>query len=390
MVKLNPKSKRDMENLVRKFGFEPDLITIGDYWDSELSYDENRNIIETFLKNFGKDTLRVSEEKYQKDEVEALERQQKEDEMVKIKFELKKRAEQELKDLKNSSDINIYYNEMFSNIDLLLKSPDFNLLIVSGESASGKTWQIKKYLDGNGVKFVCFNGHITPFQCYQLLYHHNDKLLVFDDSNPILENVSSVSLLLQACETIKKRKVMWNSSRNITGVPDEFPFDGKVIVITNKNLDELDEALLTRGIKTSVNFDNFTMLKIINAIETDLSKEEKDRIMNILKNNLYNTRINLRVWKLLETLFRILKGRNNLGEFEKLGNFLIEVESNENLKIVYELLKDTRDLKKAINSFREETGLTRQSFYYYKKKVEEVFFTLKDCELSGLSNGKKT
>ena len=48
------------------------------------------------------------------------------------------------------------------------------------------------------------------------------------------------------------------------------------------------------------------------------------------------------------------------------------MESNKNLRICYELLKNTADVKKLVQKFVEETGCSRKTFYNYKQKIEKL------------------
>mgnify|MGYP001052742818 CR=1 FL=1 len=292
----------------------------------------------------------------------------KEEYFTKFENELKKRIEQDMEELKKPSPADVYYREMYEVLNLFLSSPTFNLLIISGRAGIGKSYKIIEWCGRNNIQAFKYNGHITPFQLFHILYAHSSSLIVFDDSNPILDNVSSISLLLQACETMKTRVVSWNTSKPVD-IPERYSFDGKVIILTNRIFDELDEALQSRAIKFSLEFDNYKTLEIINSL---CQLPEKKLIIDLLKENISKIELNLRLYKLLENLLLFLKSRNKLQNFQKFGGIIIEMESNKNLKICYELLKNTADMKKLVQKFVEETGCSRKTFYRYREKIETL------------------
>jgi hypothetical protein len=293
----------------------------------------------------------------------------KEEYFAKFESELKKRIEQDIEELKKPNPTDAYYKEMYEVLDLFLNSPTFNLLIISGRAGIGKSYKIMEWCGRNNIQAFKYNGHITNFRLFHILYDHSNSLIIFDDSNPILEDVNAISLLLQACETMKTRTVSWNTSHSID-IPQQFAFDGKIVILTNKSFSELDDALQSRAIKFSLDFNNFEILEIINSL---CQLPEKNMIINLLKENINKIELNLRLYKLLENLLLYLKDRKKLDKFKKFGEIIIEMETNPNFKIAYEILKTTRSIKNSIKLFTEKTGLRRTAFYYYKKKIENLY-----------------
>lgn len=293
---------------------------------------------------------------------------QKEEFFSHIEGETKRRIEEEMEKLKEGTQIDVYYQELYDVLQTFKENSHFNVLILSGRPAQGKSHQIETWVARNNLNFAKFNGHITPFQLYHILYYHSqsNEWLVFDDSNPILENVSSVSLLLQAGETKETRVVMWNTSKP-SDAPQNFTYDGKIIIISNKNFEDIDEALQSRAMKYELNFDNEKMLLMIKCI----CKE--DRILNLLKENVFRVELNLRVFKLIETVFYVLKNRNQLEKFELLGQLMIDMEINPNLRRAYDILKETGKIRSAVSRFMEETGCSRRSFYNYRQRIEILY-----------------
>lgn len=335
-------SKR-VKTLLKQANMEEDLI------DSSLSEEEILNK----LKEMG-----ISEKSPTT----------KEEYFAKFENELKKKIETDIEKMKKPSSSDVYYQDLYEILDVFINSPTFNLLIISGRAGIGKSFKIIEWCSRKNLQAFKYNGHITPFQLFHIFYSHSNSLVIFDDSNPILDNVSSVSLLLQACETMNTRVVSWNTSKPVD-IPERYSFDGKVIILTNRDFAEIDEALQSRAIKFCLEFDNFKTLEIINSL---CQLPEKDLIIKLLKDNISKIEVNLRLYKLLENFLLFLKGNNRLNDFQKLGSIVIEMESNKNLRICYELLKNTADVKKLVQKFVEETGCSRKTFYNYRDKIEKL------------------
>jgi RNase adaptor protein for sRNA GlmZ degradation len=346
MIKARRKLSKRVRQLLKQNNIEEDLI------DSSLSEEEILNQ----LKEMGitEKELTTREEYFNM-----------------LENELREKLDQELEELKTTqTDIDVYYEKLRNCIEVMLNSNDFNLLIVSGNGGMGKTVQIKKFLCQMNADFSYLCGHTTPYQLYRILYENSDKVIVFDDCNPILENTTSISLLLQACDTRKLRVVMWNTSKK-TDISKRFEFNGKIIIITNKSFEQIYEPLLSRSIKCEVNFDNYTMLKII--AEISKGKPYSEKIIGILRENIGNVIINLRLYKLLVVAYMVYEKEKRLNDFDKIAEFIIKLEANEHLKLCYELLKNTSDIKKALKTFIEETGCHKSTFYRYKKIIEQVW-----------------
>jgi hypothetical protein len=293
----------------------------------------------------------------------------KEEYFSQLENELKRRMERDMEEFKKPNPADSYYKKLYEVLDLFLNSPTFNLLIVSGRAGIGKSYKIIEWCGRNNIRAFKYNGHITNFKLFQILYAHSNGLIIFDDSNPILEDTNAVSLLLQACETMRTRVVSWNTSRPMDA-PKQFPFDGKIVILTNKTFSEINEALQSRAIKFSLDFNNFEMLEIIGSL---CRLPEKNLIIDLLKENMNKMELNLRLYKLLENLLLYLKSRGKLEKFREFGKSIIEMEINPNFRIAYEILKSTKSIRNSIRLFAEKTGLKRTAFYYYKNKIEKLY-----------------
>jgi hypothetical protein len=118
-------------------------------------------------------------------------------------------------------------------------------LVISGSPGIGKSYnvleELSKLKKSHGLNVIVSKGHLTPYKLYGMLVANAgpESILVFDDCDAVLDNTQALNLLKAATEFAKKRYVSWNSSMNAdTGVDDQVEFKGKVIVLTNKRLND--------------------------------------------------------------------------------------------------------------------------------------------------------
>lgn len=206
-----------------------------------------------------------------------------------------------------------------------VKSGKSKTLIVSGDAGIGKTFTVTQRLAGSNSE--AFKGGITSAAAlYKMLFLNNQKgkILIFDDLDSLLENDACVNILKGALDSSDKPEVSYTSNNTIhptyykalTGeydiedpkviyslnllkidienmeekrlnnmrmrvadpysmaaiLPNKFYFIGRVIFITNKYLDQLPGAIISRGgAKVEV---NLTLEEIVKRIENLLDKIE--------------------------------------------------------------------------------------------------------------------
>jgi len=125
-------------------------------------------------------------------------------------------------------------------------------LIVVGEGGLGKSYSVSKTIEANDLydsEYVFFKGYSTARGLYNTLYDNNGKLIVFDDCDSVLDDKVAVNILKSALDSYDKRTISWMSK---VGKNDEYPqhfdFTGRIIFISNKSKEKIDEAILTRSL----------------------------------------------------------------------------------------------------------------------------------------------
>jgi len=192
------------------------------------------------------------------------------------------------------------------NLVKLTISGSANALFVSGKGGVGKTHTTEKILadmglrDGNG--YFKNTGSASAAGLYSLLFRYKNDILFFDDSDDALGDQEARNLLKAATDTKKIRKLVWNKmGKNVVDpesdmtdeeildagqIPRYFEFTGKIIFISNLNLDKLDPdgALRTRAFiinidPTETEIYDF-MEKIVGTmkLEGGLTLDQKSRV----------------------------------------------------------------------------------------------------------------
>ena len=125
-------------------------------------------------------------------------------------------------------------------------------LLVVGEGGLGKTHSVTQAIEAGGLEpfeYVFFKGYSTARGLYNALYDNNGKLIVFDDCDSVLEDKAAVNILKSALDSYEKRTISWMAKMNKSDeYPQQFDFTGRVIFVSNKSKDKIDEAVLTRSL----------------------------------------------------------------------------------------------------------------------------------------------
>ncbi len=119
-------------------------------------------------------------------------------------------------------------------------------LIVNGDAGMGKTEFtndiIKEY--SKRTKTVCgkISGTLSAVDLFQRLHKFRKKgqVLIIDDTDRILETTESLEVLKSALDTKEDKTTDWGKaySQHLARhkCPTEFKYEGRLIIITNKNL----------------------------------------------------------------------------------------------------------------------------------------------------------
>ena len=192
-----------------------------------------------------------------------------------------------------------------------------NSLIIGGTPGTGKTYIVRRTLFLNGLRnekdFVYLKGSGLDLEAiYEWMYKYRNKLLVFDDFDKLIENPEVIDLLKAATDSYPKRvlslarstKVTVGQQTTLNLAPEKFVFTGRVIIITNKLMSEIDPAIISRTGYVEISFSTEEMLKIIQKImkyvypdvPISVKQEVLDHMM-LVRQKYRNADISIRTFK---------------------------------------------------------------------------------------------
>lgn len=170
-----------------------------------------------------------------------------------------------------------------------------NALFVAGRGGVGKTYTVEKILEELGMRdgqgYFKNTGSASAAGLYSLLFRFKNDIVFFDDSDDALGDTEARNLLKAATDTKKIRKLVWNKmGKNIADpeemtdaeildagmIPRYFEFTGKIIFISNLNLDRLDpdKALRTRAFIIDIDPTDAEIYDFMDKIVGDIVLED--------------------------------------------------------------------------------------------------------------------
>jgi hypothetical protein len=176
-------------------------------------------------------------------------------------------------------------------------------LVVTGGPGNGKSHTIIKTIQDNGLtesdNYVVFKGYSTARGLYNTLYDHNGKLIVFDDCDSVLEDKTSLNILKSALDSYDKRTISWMAKLGKSDeYPNQFDFTGRIIFISNKDKEDMDDAILSRSLSVDLSMTGDEKIQrmshVLRDILPDLVIKVKQDALDFLKEKKELDRVNLR------------------------------------------------------------------------------------------------
>lgn len=207
-------------------------------------------------------------------------------------------------------------NERFNLLNDLAKMVVYDVtpsLIIVGEGGLGKTHEIKEVIDVTalqGCEYIFIKGYSTARGLYNTLYDNNDKLIVFDDCDSVLEDKVAVNILKSALDSYDNRTISWMAKMNKNDkYPQQFDFTGRIIFISNKSKDSIDGAILSRSLTVDLTMTPAEKIERMTTILPNILPQYDDEVkveaLNFLNENKDGNNINMR------TLIMVIKMANS-------------------------------------------------------------------------------
>lgn len=194
-----------------------------------------------------------------------------------------------------------------------------NSLFIYGLPGIGKTDIVTNTLKKISPKYKYYNGGIKgAYDLARILYfNRNNKVIVFDDFDTILENKECKRLLKAALQDHPVRQISWvdharNSKRD--GIPEQFEFTSTVIFISNKTI--IDRAIKDRSVPVCIDGTPEEILEWVrHNFSTFLPKQPmkfKMEVYHFVKENIGKFKtMSFRKFKLIMLDYLAFSGRQN-------------------------------------------------------------------------------
>lgn len=183
-------------------------------------------------------------------------------------------------------------------------------LVVCGQGGLGKTHSVTKTIEENNLEpaeYVFFKGYSTARGLYNTLFDNNGKLIIFDDCDSVLDDKVAVNILKSALDSYEKRTISWMTKMNKSDeYPQQFDFTGRIIFISNKSKEKIDEAILTRSLTVDLTMTPDDKISRMEAIlenimpdyDIDLKKDALDFLTSVKDEVSLNIRMLIMVTKM--------------------------------------------------------------------------------------------
>jgi hypothetical protein len=176
-------------------------------------------------------------------------------------------------------------------------------LIVTGEGGLGKTHSVTQTIKANDVEEDCYiflKGYSTARGLYNTLYDNNGKLIIFDDCDSVLEDKVAINILKSALDSYERRTISWMAKMNKSDeYPQQFDFTGRIIFISNKSKEKIDEAIRTRSLTVDLTMTPDDKIErmgsILGSILPEYSIEVKKQALEFLETVKDDVSLNMRM-----------------------------------------------------------------------------------------------
>lgn len=110
----------------------------------------------------------------------------------------------------------------------------YDLLILEGKAGIGKSRFVQDFLTENSMYHYTIGGKITAIHLYEMLYMHQDALIILDDIPTNSSMTDFWNLLLQLCESTLVKTLGWKTKGKLSeGIPSSFDTTSRAVLLCN-------------------------------------------------------------------------------------------------------------------------------------------------------------
>lgn len=156
-----------------------------------------------------------------------------------------------------------------------------NGLVITGDPGIGKTYTILQIIKDLGLTeetdyFYVQGAKITLTKFYELMYNNSDKIIIFDDSDSVLQNADGINMLKAALDSNERRTITYESPViDKMNLPTSFKFTGKCIFISNLPLASIDSAVRSRSLVMDLHMTREEKIERIKSLTQKVLPEKK-------------------------------------------------------------------------------------------------------------------
>ena len=213
--------------------------------------------------------------------------------------------------------------------------------IITGKGGLGKTYTVVNSLEQAGFynvsgqeafaeaseenTFRIVKGYSSPKGLYRSLHENQNNIVVFDDTDAVLDHDISLNILKAALDSYDERIISWNADLK-DDLPRQFEFKGRIIFISNRSHHTIDQAIRSRSMMVDLTMTTEEMIDRMDYIARqdsfmpDYSIETKELAIEFLRDNLDDIAdISLR------TLISVIKICSSGRDWEKFAKYIVSV-----------------------------------------------------------------
>lgn len=189
--------------------------------------------------------------------------------------------------MKNTFNVNQRF-DFTEKLAIMVAKGSTPSLVVTGEGGLGKTHSVLQAVNSvlEEEDYIVQKGYSTPKGLYNFLYDNNGKLIIFDDCDSVLEKPISLNILKGALDSYDKRIISWESAARGDEYPNKFEFTGKVIFISNKKRDSIDQAVCSRSFVVDLSMSPVEKIErmgtVLNKICPEIPYNKKKDALDLL------------------------------------------------------------------------------------------------------------
>jgi hypothetical protein len=265
-------------------------------------------------------------------------------------------------------------------IQTLVQSETFHALVVESPPGWSKSTTIDAALKRLSTPFKAMGSYTTALHFYNTLAEHSRSIIVLDDCAGLFGDPKTMAILKGATWPSSggsgpstARRIAWGSTSEKVSTP-QFDFSGKIILLTNLLPSGKEtQAFLSRCLNFRITFTDSQVKKMI--LDAALSAQHfaiteiAGRVAQFIASQgdrIDYAQVNLRTLRLGYEL-AITQPH---GWMEVLPHLLpTKAVGREVAMTATALINPSLSPKLQENEFRAQTGMSRRSFYLYKKKL---------------------